>query len=176
VTSIESFAFYGCSNLTSITIPNSVTSIGNYVFCGCYGLNSIKVDAGNTIYDSRDNCNAIIVTASNTLQYGCKNTIIPNSVTSIGNSAFGECSSLTSITIPNSVTSIESYAFNKCSSLTSITIGSSVTSIGRFAFNGCTGLSSLNMLCEVIGTWLTGQLALKSITEIILGEGVAENG
>ena len=88
VTSIGDYAFYNCSGLTSITIPSSVTSIGGGAFEYCSGLTSIKVDAGNTIYDSRDNCNAIIETASNKLIVGCQNTKIPSGVTSIGQSAF----------------------------------------------------------------------------------------
>ena len=111
VTSIGRNAFYDCNGLTTITIPNSVTSIGDYAFQNCIGLISLSVDAGNTKYDSRGNCNAIIETETNTLLYGTKNTIIPNTVTSIGGGAFNGCSGLTTITIPNSVTSIGSSAF-----------------------------------------------------------------
>ena len=136
VTSIGNYAFYKCSGLTSVTIPNSVTSIGENAFRDCSGLASISVDSGNKKYDSRDNCNAIIETASNTLIAGCNNTVIPNSVTSIGSEAFSGCSGLTSVTIPNSVTSIGFFAFANCSSLTSVTIGSGVTSIGGSAFEG----------------------------------------
>ncbi|MBQ7634302.1 MAG: leucine-rich repeat domain-containing protein, partial [Bacteroidaceae bacterium] len=149
VTSIGDLAFDGCTGLTSITIPSSVTSIGNYAFAYCTGLTSIKVEAGNTKYDSRDNCNAIIATASNTLVAGCKTTTIPSSVTSIGNDAFSGCKGLTSITIPESVTSIGKYAFNNCTGLTSITIPSSVTSIGERAFYGCKGLTSLTIPSSV---------------------------
>ena len=114
VTSIGGNAFRGCTGLTSLTIPYSVTSIGVDAFRGCRGLTSMKVELGNIVYDSRDNCNAIIETKTNTLISGCQNTIIPNSVTTIGNYAFWDCTGLTSVTIPNSVTSIGSDAFYRC--------------------------------------------------------------
>ena len=141
VTSIGRQAFYNCRSLTSVTIGNSVTSIGYRAFYGCSSLTSIVVESGNSNYDSRENCNAIIETATNTLIAGCQNTIIPNSVTSIGNVAFHGCSALTSITIGNSVESIGYEAFCYCSALTSVTIGNSVTSIGSSAFEG-TNLTS----------------------------------
>ncbi len=144
VTSIGQRAFAGCS-LTSITIPNRVASIGKEAFVSC-SLTSIIVEDGNRIYDSRDNCNAIIETATNTLLTGGKNTVIPNSVTSIGGSAFSHCDELTSITIPNSVTSIGGSAFSGCDDLTSITIPNSVTSIGGSAFNWCRNLTSVTVI------------------------------
>ena len=145
VTSIGNSAFSSCSGLASITIGNSVTAIGDYAFSGCIGLTSISVDNGNSKFDSRNNCNAIIETASNSLVFGCKNTTIPNSVTSIGNYAFYRCTGLTSVNIPNSVTSIGNSAFVICTGLTSVNIGNSVTSIGSYAFDGCTGLTSVNI-------------------------------
>ena len=143
VTIIGEYAFFSCTSLTSITIPDSVTSIGRGVFSGCTGLTSIAVDENNTVYDSRNNCNAIIETATNTLIFGCKNTDIPNGVTSIGNDAFGGYSGLTNVTIPDSVMIIGEYAFSGCIGLTSITIPDSVTSIGESAFFRCTGLTSI---------------------------------
>ena len=113
VTTIGDGAFAGCSGLTSVTIPNSVTSISPSAFEGCSGLVTIVVDESNVIYDSRENCNAIIETASNRLVIGCSNTIIPNSITSIAYSAFSGCSGLNNITIPNSVTSIGMGAFSE---------------------------------------------------------------
>ena len=127
VISIENGAFHHCKGLTSITIPSTVTSIGYYVFSGCSGLTSIVVEAGNTVYDSRDNCNAIIETASNTLIRGCETTVFPNNVTSIGMYAFTGCSGLTSVTIPKSVTSIETPSFSDCNNLTSIVVESGNT-------------------------------------------------
>ena len=148
VTSIGGYAFSGCSGLTSVTIPNSVTSIGDYAFRGCSGLTSVTVDKNNGTYDSRNNCNAIIETSTNKLIVGCNNTIIPNSVTSIGEFAFSDCSGLTSVAIPNSVTSIGESAFARCSGLTSVTIPNSVTSIGSWTFYGCSGLTSVTFNAE----------------------------
>ena len=143
VTSIGQSAFHGCSSLTYITIPNSVTSIGEGAFGGCSSLTSMVVESGNANYDSRENCNAIIETTTNTLIAGCQNTIIPNSVTSIATHAFSGRSSLISITIPKSVVSIGSSAFWGCSSLTSITIPNSVESIGNYAFCKCSSLDTI---------------------------------
>ena len=145
VTSIGGGAFSGCRGLTSLTIPSNVTLIGDGAFGGCSGLTSIVVKEGNTVYDSRNNCNAIIRTSDNTLLAGCNNSTIPLSVTSIGNYAFSGYSGLTSFTIPEGVTSIGFSTFGGCSGLTTLTIPSSVTSIGAAAFNGCSGLTSLTI-------------------------------
>ena len=145
LTSIGRSAFSGCSSLTSINIPNSVTSIGDWAFFDCSSLTSITVESGNTKYDSRNNCNAIIETSTNTLVIGCLNTIIPNSVTCIWSRAFSGYSGLTSVTIPNSVTSIRWSAFSGCSGLTSVTMPNSLTSIGKEAFYGCSGLTNITI-------------------------------
>ena len=171
VTSIRVSAFYECTGLTSITIPNSVTSIGGASFNGCSKLTEIVVKEGNTVYDSRENCNAIIETTTNTLITGCKNTIIPNSVTSIGDVAFSYCTGLTSITIPNSVTSIGNRAFYKCTGLASITIPNSVTSIGDYTFYECTGLTSIIIPNSVTSIGQGAFSGCSKLTEIVVKEG-----
>ena len=141
VTSIESKAFYECPELTSVTIPNTVISIGNNIFEGCTNLASIIVEEGNPNYDSRENSNALIETTSNKLIMGCKGTIIPDGVTTIGQQAFQGCCGLTSISIPSSVKTIENSAFNRCTGLTSIMIPDRVTSLQGDALKGCSGLT-----------------------------------
>lgn len=145
VTTIGDWAFSHCE-LKSFTIPNSVITIGEKVFLGCESLSTIIVEEENPIYDSRENCNAVIETTSNKLIYGCKNTVIPNSVTIIGDYAFEEADYLTNITFPNSVVKIGHGAFKMCHSLVEITIPSSVTSIENFAFEYCTSLSKVNVM------------------------------
>ena len=136
VTSIGNDAFYHCTSLTSIEIPNSVTSIGDYAFSGCESLTSIEIpNSVTSIGDSAfSDCTSLT------------SIEIPNSVTSIGESAFSGCSSLTSVVIGNSVTSIGNRAFSGCSSLASIEIPNSVTSIGNFAFGSCTSLTEITCL------------------------------
>ena len=151
-TTIDEWVFCECSRLTSISIPSSVTSISDSTFYGCSSLESITIDSNNTTYDSRNNCNAIIQTSNNALFYGCKTTIIPNTVTAISDYSFQYCTGLTSITIPNSVTSIGESVFDGCSGLTSITIPNSVTTIGRNAFRGCSNLVNITSLCSTAPT------------------------
>ena len=142
------------NKLPSVTIPNSVTSIRSSAFSGCSSLTSIVVEEGNTVYDSRENCNVIIETASNTLITGCKNTIIPNSVTSIGDYAFYGCSGLTSVTIPNSVTSIGYAAFYSCSGLTSIeSLAEVPPTLGSYAFDNVSTTIPVYVPCGKVAAY-----------------------
>ncbi|MCQ2068160.1 MAG: leucine-rich repeat domain-containing protein [Bacteroidaceae bacterium] len=164
VTTIEHGAFFGCG-ISAITIPKSVTSIGEGPFYNCPYLTTICVDPENSVYDSRDNCNAIIETASNTLIQGCSNTTIPENVTSIGTEAFSYCTNLTSIVIPDGVTTIGDYAFSNCDNLKDINIPSSVKSIDRSAFSGCIGLSSIPDGLTYIGDYaFEGCTGITSVT------------
>ncbi len=189
VTSIGQYAFSGCSNLISVTIGKNVTNFGAYyrdksdngnyessVFRGCTSLSKIVVEDGNTKYDSRNNCNAVIETSTNSLIVGCKNTTIPNSVTSFGFSAFSECTGLTSITIPNSVTSIGGCAFQYCTGLTSITIPNSVTSIGDCAFQYCKGLTSITIPNSVTSIGWEAFWSCSGLTSVTIPNSVTSIG
>ena len=120
VTTIGDYAFRNCYKLTSIVIPKKVKKIGSCVFYNCYSLSSLEVQEGNTTYDSRENCNAIIKTSTNTLIAGCMNTSIPEDVTSIGDYAFKKATGLVSINIPQGVTSIGKSSFSECTGLTDV--------------------------------------------------------
>ena len=176
VTAIGNKAFYSCDGLTSVNIPNSVTAIGNNVFESCNELSCLVVESGNPIYDSRNNCNAIIETADNTLIVGCKNTIIPNSVTTIGNFAFCYCWGLASIIIPKSVTVIGKCAFEGCIGLTSVEIGNSVTSIGRYAFYNCWGLTSIIIPNSVTEIGNNAFYCCTGLTSIVIPNSVTSIG
>ena len=152
------YAFYGCSGLTSLTIPSSVTSIGYSAFRGCSGLTSLTIPSGVTSigYSAFSGCSGLtsltipsgVTSIGSEAFQGCSgltSLTIPSGVTSIGYSAFSGCSGLTSLTIPSGVTSIGAWAFEWCSGLTSLTIPSSVTSISNYAFEGCSGLTSLTI-------------------------------
>ena len=201
VTSIGSHAFYYCSGLTSVTIPNSVTSIGSHAFSYCRGLTSvtignsvasigssafsycnglteINVDENNSTYSSID---GVVFNKSQTelvcYPYGKQGAyVIPNSVTSIGDSAFWACSGLTSVTIPNSVTSIGNRAFSSCRGLTSIDIPNSVTSIGDYAFYYCRGLTSVTIGNSVTSIGYQAFCDCSGLTSVTIGNSVTSIG
>ena len=160
ITMIRANAFWGCKNLTTIVIPRFVSYFGKSDFYNelegetafylTYSLQSITVVPENPVFDSRDNCNAIIKTSTNQLVVGCKNTVIPNSVTSIGYEAFGGCQNLNSIVLPNTLTSIGTYAFANCTNLMSITLPNSLTYIGKNAFSHCSSLTSITIPSSVV--------------------------
>mgnify|MGYP002623091287 CR=1 FL=1 len=173
VTHIEGSAFMGCSGLTRIYIPQNVSQIGTGAFEGCAGITSIEVNAQNTTYDSRENCNAIIETASNKMILCGRNSTIPssvtilcdklfneridlvtfsipNNVTTLGANIFRGCKNLNTISIPESVTSIGAGAFSSCSSLTNIQLPSGITSIENSTFSGCSSLTSITIPSNVI--------------------------
>ena len=166
VTSIGSYAFYGCSTLTSVTIPDSVTSIGSYAFSGCSALTSV------TIPDS-------VTSIGNAAFYDCRSlttVTIPDSVTSIGKAAFFGCSSLTSVKIPDSVTSIVDDTFGSCQSLISVTIPSSVTSIGNEAFRGCGSIKELTIPNSVTSIGSYAFQHCSSLTSVTIPDSVTSIG
>ena len=163
ITGIGDRAFAGCSNLQGIEIPGSVVSIGEGVFNGCAALSYMEVAAGNTVYDSRDNCNAIIKTSNKTLIAGCQNTVIPSSVTSIGAEAFYGCTGLTGIEIPSSVTSIGASAFFGCEGLEEVRT-SNLTAWCNVTFTDKTS----NPLCYAKNLYLDGIL----VTDLVIPTGV----
>ena len=147
VTSIGEMAFRDCTSLTELAISSNVTYIDGTAFVNCSGFEKITVEDGNPNYDSRENCNAIINTATNELIAGCNNTIIPGSVTSIGGYAFYNCSGLTGeLTISENVTYIGYSAFYGCSGLTKVTIGTNVRLMSSEVFQGCTNLTTIYSL------------------------------
>lgn len=161
VTEIGDSAFYECTDLTSVTIPNSVTEIGESAFLACSGMTSITI--GNSVTKIGEyaisGCTGLTsITIPNSVtsigecaffaNRGLTSVTIGNSVTEIGDCAFYDCTGLTSVTIPNSVTKIDGDAFSGCAGLTSVTIPNSVTKIDRNAFRGCTGLTSVTCLAK----------------------------
>ena len=180
VTSIGDQAFYRCTSLTSVTIGDSVKSIGyEAVFAACSSLTSIVVDKDNTAYQSI-NGNLYSKDGKTLIAYAVgktdKSFTILDSVTSIGNSAFWYCISLTSVTIGDSVKSIGDYAFRKCTSLTSVTIGDSVTSIGYRAFFDCTSLTNVTIGDSVTSIGANAFEDCNSLTSVTIPDSVTSIG
>ena len=164
VTGIGSYAFYECSGLTSVTIPNCVKSIGESAFHNCTGLTSVTLPNSVTSMGKHafDSC------------IGLTSFVIPNGVTSIEDMTFSSCTGLTSVTIPNSVTSIKLFAFAGCTGLTSVNIPNSVVSIGEYAFGVCTGLTSLTIPNSVTSLGNRVFESCTGLTSLTIGSGVRE--
>ena len=189
-TAIPNNAFYGCSSLTSITIPDSVTSIGDGAFCGCSGLTNIAfpdsvTSIGASAFSGCSGLTSITIPEAVTsigggAFYNCSgltgNIIIPDSVTSIGSSAFYGCSGLINIIIPESITSIGDSAFYGCSELKSITIPNSVTSIGYFTFRGCSGLTSVTIGNSVTSIGSRAFVYCSKLTSVTIPDSVESIG
>lgn len=165
VTTIGEGAFFCCYSLSELTIPSSVIEIGSKILYKCNALTSIAVDKGNAIYDSRNNCNAIIETETNTLICGCCNSIIPDNVTKIHDYAFVRNQNLISIIIPSSVTTIGEEAFSECTSLTNIEFSNGLITIGTNAFRDCpiTIIDIPNSVTH-IGDYAFGNCPLTNVT------------
>lgn len=159
VKDIGEFAFSYCSGLKRFSLPSTVTSMASNALSNCYYLEAISVDPANTAYDSREDCNAIVETKSNTLVIGCMNTVIPSSVRTIGIGAFTGCQGLTSIVVPQGVTTIDERAFTSCGYMTDVSLPTTLKTIGAGAFWGC---SSLTSVVVPYGVTSIGSSAFKS--------------
>lgn len=189
VTTINGFAFYGNSNLTSITISTAMTSIGSNAFYGCKGLVSVTIPDGVTkIGDSafRDCFSLESVTMPNSVKTienhafrnctSLSSVVISSITTKIGDSAFRDCISLESVVMPNSVTSIENNAFRGCSSLTSVTISTSATKIGDSAFRDCISLESVVIPSSVTNINGSAFYGCTKLASVVISNGVASIG
>ena len=176
VTTVATSAFADCAGITAITIGKNVTTIGNSAFSGCTGLETIAVDAGNLVYIAAGNC--LIEKSSKTLIAGCKNSTIPvdGSVTAIGTMAFYNCTGLAEIVIPDTVKTVGASAFEGCKNLTSADLGKGVTTIGNSAFFGCSKLEAIAIPDSVTAMGVYAFSGCTGLTTVTMGEGLTTIG
>lgn len=174
LTMIGDYAFKNCENLTELNIPANVYYIGSDIFTGSNNLEKITVDSNNKTYDSRNDCNAIIKTDTKELILGCKNTVIPDDVDSLGKSSFAYCDALTEITIPDNILYIGQTAFSNCQNLEKVTIGEKVVSIGVSAFNNCPKLTEIVIPDSVVSVASSAFSNCAELSSISIGSGISE--
>ena len=168
-------AFEACTMMQTLKIGKGVTSIGDLAFAQCGSLASIEVDAGNGTYDSRESCNALVHTASNTLLTGSKNTVIPASVTAIADYGFSRCA-FTTFTVPNTVATIGAYAFSDCDALESIELPAGLRRIEESTFRNCYALASIAIPEGVTSIGKDSFCSCSALTTITLPAGIEEYG
>ena len=166
-------AFYE-GGMESVIIPAATTKIGDGAFRYCNNLTSLKVEDGNRAYDSRNNCNALIETATGVLVAGCNSTVIPDGVTKIGSEAFYGFKEIYSLNIPSSVTEIDDHAFFYCTNLRAVDLPNSVTRIEERAFCGCDSLETVNIPNSVNYIGNSAFLHNKKLKTVTIGSGVTE--
>lgn len=176
ITAIAEYAFYECEHITSVSIPSTVSQIGDFVFGGCFALQSIIISPDNPTFDGRDNCNAIIETATNRLLYGCCNSTIPASVVEIGMAAFMGCVELKSVEFPSSITKIGKHAFDYCTSLKSVVLPPSITCIDNYQFCSCRSLESVTIPEGVTTIGTKAFYSCESLTSITLPSSLTHIG
>lgn len=176
ITEIKNEAFAFCESLESIEIPSTVSKLGQKIFYACNALSAIVVSDANVTYDSRDNCNAIIERDNNNLIVGCNGTIIPKSVTSIGNYAFYGCEKLSNVILNENITTLGANAFNECKNLKEIIIPNSVTSVGSYCFSNCSAMNRVLIEDGVASIDDHAFYNCAALTEITLPKTVMEVG
>ena len=144
VRSIGDLAFFG-SSITSLSIPSQVGYIGTNAFNFCTNLTTIQIDESNSVFDSRNNCNAIIRSCDDKLVYGCVATVIPSTVSSIADYAFCGCEGLAELVLPDNIEQIGTGAFSECSGLTSVTLSAGMSHISTLAFADCPDLAEVTL-------------------------------
>ncbi|MDE5550247.1 MAG: leucine-rich repeat domain-containing protein [Bacteroidaceae bacterium] len=146
IKTVGKLAFNGCSDLCAVSFPSTVSSLGECLFYNCPELKSIDVNKANPVFDSREQCNAVIRTSDDAIEQGCAGTIFPKSVSQISSNAFSGCTGLTSLSIPKWIEVIEDYAFSDCSRLEEIVLPENCTlQLGQSVFDGCCSLTSFNL-------------------------------